>query len=49
MAQELHVNIVVPLKQTLQNNKNSLKDTARQIMEDRLQIEMEREVKQKQL
>ena len=47
MAQEL--NIVVPLKQTLQNNESSLKDAARHIMEDRRQIEMEHEEKQKQL
>ena len=47
MAQEL--NIVVPLKQTLQNNESSLKDAARHIMEDRRQIEMELEEKQKQL
>ena len=46
MAQEL--NIVVPIKQTY-NNENSLKDAARQIMEDRLQIEMELEEKRKQL
>ena len=46
MAQEL--NIVVPIKQTY-NNENSLKDAARQINEDRLQIEMELEEKRKQL
>ena len=46
MAQNL--NKVVPIKQTY-NNENSLKDAARQIMEDRLQIEMELEEKRKQL
>ena len=47
MAQKL--NIVLRHQQTLQNNENSLKDAARQIMEDRLQIEMELEEKRKQL
>ena len=46
MTQEL--NVVVPIKQTY-NNENSLKDAARQIIEDRLQIEMELEEKRKQL
>ena len=39
MAQEL--NIVVPQQKTLQNNDTSLKDAAKQIMEDRRPIEME--------
>ena len=49
MAQEL--NIVLPKQRvrTLQNNENSLKDTARQIMEDRRPIELELEAKRKQL
>ena len=47
MAQEL--NIVLPQQQTLQNNETSLKDAARQIMEDRRPIEMELEEKRKQL
>ena len=47
MAQEL--NIVVSNQKTLQNIETSLKDVARHIMEDRRQIEMELEEKQKQL
>ena len=47
MAQE--INIVLPNQQTLQNNETSLKDAARHITEDRRQIEMELEEKQKQV
>ena len=49
MAQEL--NIVLPQQrvQTLQNKETSLKDTAKQIMEDRRPIKLELEEKRKQL
>ena len=47
MVQEL--NIVVPMKQTLQNNDTTLKDAAKQIMEDRRPIELELEEKRKLL
>ena len=47
MVQEL--NVVVPMKQTLQNNETTLKDAAKQIMEDRRPIELELEEKRKQL
>ena len=47
MVQEL--NIVVPQQKTLQNNDTSLKDAAKQIMEDIRPIEMELEEKRKQL
>ena len=47
MVQEL--NIFVPMKQTLQNNETTLKNAAKQIMEDRRPIELELEEKRKQL
>ena len=47
MVQEL--NIVVPMKQTLQNNNTTLKDAAKQIMEDRRPIELKLEEKRKLL
>ena len=47
MVHEL--NIVVPIKQTLQNNETTLKDAVKQIMEDRRPIELELEEKRKQL
>ena len=40
---------VLPQQQSLQNNETSLKDAAKQIMEDRRQIELELEEKRKQL
>ena len=47
MVQEL--NIVLPQQKTLQNKETSLKDAAKQIMEDRRPIELELEEKRKQL
>ena len=47
MVQKL--NIVVPMKQILQNNHTTLKDAAKQIMEDRRPIELELQEKRKLL
>ena len=47
MVQKL--NITVPMKQILQNNDTTLKDAAKQIMEDRRPIELELEKKRKLL
>ena len=49
MAQELNIVVLQQRVQTLQNNKPSLMDAAKQIMEDRRPIELELKEKRKQL